>query len=194
MKILDARRSKPMEGGPSFSLANRLFRVVWQAAWMGLAAWTPPSFQRWRRFVLLAFGAQLAPTANVRSSARVWYPPNLLMGEHALIGPGVICYNIAPIRIGRRTVVSQRAHLCTGSHDVSDANFQLVARRIILEDNVWIASEAFVGPGVTASEGAVLAARGAAFKDLAAWTIHRGNPAQEVDTRTFKPCKTGRQE
>jgi putative colanic acid biosynthesis acetyltransferase WcaF len=186
MTILEARLSRPLEGGPSFSVRNRAYRLVWRIAWACLAAWTPPPLRAWRRLVLVAFGARLARTANVRASATVWYPPHLEMEEHSLIGPEVVCYNIAPIRIGRRTVVSQRAHLCTGTHDLSDPHFQLVARPITLEDDVWIAAESFVGPGVVARQGAVLAARAATFVELAAWTVYRGNPAGAVKHRAFK--------
>ncbi|MCW6506566.1 putative colanic acid biosynthesis acetyltransferase [Lichenifustis flavocetrariae] len=189
MTILDAHLSRPLEGGPSFSLGNRLFRAVWRIAWRCLASWTPPAFRGWRRGLLVAFGARLAPSADVRSSARIWYPPHLSMGAQAVIGPEVVCYNIAPVEIGCRTIVSQRAHLCTGSHDLSDRHFQLVARSITLEDDVWIAAEAFVGPGVVAREGSVLAARGAIFGDLQPWTVYRGNPAQPVKTRKFRPAE-----
>ena len=156
MTILDAHRYRPLEGGPSFPLTHRLFRLAWQLTWLILAAWTPPPMTAWRRAVLRAFGARLAAKTEVRSSARVWYPPNLTMDACSMIGPGAICYNMAPVRIGQRTVVSQRAHLCTGSHDVSDPFFQLVVRGITLEDDVWVAAEAFVGPGVTARQGAIL--------------------------------------
>lgn len=186
MMILDARTCRPLEGGPSFPLSNRLFRLVWRVSWIILASWTPPQMRGWRRLVLMGFGAELAAGADVRSTARVWYPPNLTMAGGAVIGPGAICYNIAPVTLGARAVVSQRAHLCTGSHDLSDPDFQLVARPIVIEDHVWIAAEAFVGPGVHVGEGAVLAARGAAFGDLAAWTVHRGNPARPVRRRSFR--------
>ena len=191
MTILDARLSRPLEGGPSFPLSHRLFRLAWQAVWLAAASWTPPPLRGWRRWLLIRFGADLAAGADVRASARVWYPPNLVMGEWAVIGPGARCYNIAPVRLGRRTIVSQRAHLCTGSHDLADPDFQLVARPITIDDEAWVAAEAFVGPGVSLGRGAVLAARGAAFADLAAWTIYRGNPAQPLrvrPTRDPAPC------
>ena len=183
MTILSAHLSRPLEGGPSFSLTNRVFRLCWQAAWLLLAAWTPPPMRLWRRWVLMAFGAELGRGADVRASARIWYPPNLRLGACAVIGPGATCYNIAPITLGTRTVVSQRAHLCTGSHDLADAHFQLTARPITLGDNVWIAAEAFVGPGVRAGNGAVLGARGVAFSDLAPWSVYVGNPAKLIRTR-----------
>ena len=187
MSILPAHLTRPLEGGPSFALSHRLFRLCWQAAWLLLAAWTPPPMRRWRRRVLILFGAELGRNADVRASARVWYPPNLSMGDCALIGPGAICYNIAPIALGERTVVSQRAHLCTGSHDLADADFQLTARPIRLGDRAWIAAEAFVGPGVRAGTGAVLGARGVTFADLAPWTVYAGNPARVVKTRRLGP-------
>ena len=186
MTILNARTSRPLEGGPSFPLWHRLFRLGWQVAWFTLASWTPPPLRAWRRGLLRLFGADLAPGADVRASARVWYPPNLKMGACAVIGPGAICYNIAPVTLGDRSIVSQGAHLCTGSHDLSDPFFQLVARPITLGSNVWIAAEAFVGPGVRAGEGAVLGARGTTFADLEAWTIHTGNPAKYLRVRTVR--------
>ena len=38
------------------------------------------------------------------------------------------------LSLGERVVVSQRAHLCAGTHDVRDPNFQLVARPIRIGD------------------------------------------------------------
>ena len=72
---LDARLSRPLEGGPSFPLRHRLFRAGWIVAWTLLARWTPPPLHAWRRLVLRLFGARLAPAARVYASARVWYPP-----------------------------------------------------------------------------------------------------------------------
>ena len=186
MTILDAHVSRPLEGGPSFPLWHRLFRLCWRAAWLLLAAWTPPPFRAWRRFLLIIFGARLAPGADVRASAAVWYPPNLRMGPHAVLGPGAVCYNIAPVTMGARTVVSQGAQLCTGSHDLTDPHFQLVARPIVLGERVWIAAGAFVGPGVTVEPGAVLGAQGVAFSDLAGWTVHAGNPARALRARRLQ--------
>jgi len=134
--------------------------------------------------LLRLFGAKIHSTAIVRSSARIWWPGNLTMGAHASIGPGVICYNVAEIVLDDFAIVSQRAHLCTASHDVHDPDFPLVARPIRIGRRAWIAAEAFVGPGVTAGEGSVLAARGVAVRDLDRWTIHAGNPARAVKTRT----------
>jgi putative colanic acid biosynthesis acetyltransferase WcaF len=99
------------------------------------------------------------------------------MGNYAVLGPRVICYSMAEISLGEYVVVSQGAHLCAGTHNIDDPSFQLLARPIVIGCGAWIAAEAFVGPGVTVGEGAVLGARGCAMRDLDPWTVYSGNPA-----------------
>lgn len=183
---LDARTTRPLEGGPSFSLGNRLTRVVWGAAWLVLARFTPPPLHGWRRLVLRTFGARVARGARVHGSAVIWLPVNLELGENCLIGPHVRIYNQGRISIGARTVVSQGAHLCASSHDLRDPHFQLLLRPIRLGARCWVAAEAFVGPGVTMHDGAVLAARGVLFRDAAAGMVHQGNPAAPIKPRDLQ--------
>jgi len=133
--------------------------------------------------LLRLFGAKLHPTANIYASTSIWYPPNLVMGPYATIGPRVVCYCMEMITIGERAVVSQGAHLCTGSHEIDDDSFQLFALPIEISKEAWIAADAFVGPGVRIGEGAVLGARGVTVKDLDAWTVYAGNPARALRKR-----------
>lgn len=175
---------------PSFSLANRVFRAVWLVVWFLFAWWTPPFLFGWRRFLLRVFGAKIARTARVYSDVRVWYPPNLEMGENACLGPKVNCYCMAKITLDSYALASQGAHLCAGSHDIEDPHFQLITKAIRIGERAWIAAEAFVGPGVTVGEGAVLGARGVTFKNLESWTVYAGNPARKLRKR--QPPKSGK--
>jgi len=184
MKVLDASRSRPLEGGASFSLGNRLYRVGWMAAWLILARFTPPPLHAWRRLVLRAFGARIGPGARVHGSARIWHPANLEIGAQALIGPGARIYNQGHVRIGRRTVISQRAHLCASSHDIDDPDFQLVLRPVEIGEGCWVAAEAFVGPGVTMADRSILGARGALFTSADPGGVYSGNPARLIKHRS----------
>lgn len=186
MEILDAKKKNTWEGGASFSLANRVYRVFWKIIWLSLASWTPPAFKGWRRFLLNSFGASVAKTAVVYSSAKIWSPRNLVLDEFACLGRGCVVYNMAPTTIGAYSVISQGAHLCGGTHDIEDRGFQLKARSIRIGARVWIAAEAFVGPGVSIGDGAVLGARACAMKDLEAWTVYTGNPATSFKLRKIR--------
>ena len=186
MTLLDASQTRPLEGGASFSLRNRLARVAWGIVWLVLARFTPPPLHGWRRLVLRAFGAKVGRGARVHGSAAIWLPVNLELGDQALIGPGVRLYNQGRITIGPRTVISQRAHICASTHDVSDPHFQLVLRPVTIGAQCWVAAEAFVGPGVVMGDGAVLAARGALFGPAEGGMIYRGNPAAPVKPRRLR--------
>jgi putative colanic acid biosynthesis acetyltransferase WcaF len=182
---LDASHSRPLEGGPSFSFRHRLFRAFWILCWALLGRWTPPPLHGWRRLLLRAFGAKLAPTARVYGTARVWYPPNLEMGDHAVLGPKSNCYCMDKVTIGAYAVISQDAELCGGTHVPDDPDFQLVTKPIVIGHHAWVAAGAFVHPGVVVGEGALLGARSVATRNLEPWTIYGGSPAKPIRERRW---------
>jgi putative colanic acid biosynthesis acetyltransferase WcaF len=183
MGMLDAKSAGSRQGGPSFSLRDRLYRAIWIVTWRLLASWTPPPLKRWRRLLLSLFGADIHPTAIIYASSRIWSPANLKMGAFATIGPRVNVYSMGSISLGNYAIVSQGSHLCAGTHDVDDPLFQIAARPIVIGRYAWVAADAFVGPGVTIGEGAVLGARGCAMRNLDAWEVYTGNPAARVRSR-----------
>lgn len=105
------------------------------------------------------------------------------MKDGSCLGPYVDCYNIACVVIETDAVVSQYAFLCTGSHDYEDESFPLISAPIVVGREAWIAAAAYIGPGVTVGEGAVVAARAAVVRNIASWTVVAGNPAREVKKR-----------
>ncbi len=175
-----ARRRSP------YSTREKIGRMLWAVVQGTLFRL---SFHNWygvRRALLGLFGARLDPTANVRRTVRIECPWNLEIGAGSSVGDGATLYCLGPVRIGRNVTVSQGAHLCAGSHDSRDPAMPLLRPPIEIGDEAWIAADAFVGPKVKVGAGAILAARGVAFRDLAPWTIHAGNPAVPVKAREFR--------
>lgn len=167
-----------------FSSSNKLGRIGWGICYCILfRPFGSGFFRGWRNFVLRAFGAKLSAHVNVYASAKIWAPWNLEMGENACLGPRVNCYNQGKICIGTNSVVSQDSYLCASSHDISDSKHALILKPIVIEDQVWVAADAFIGPGVTVNQGAVVGARSAVFKDVEAWTVVGGNPAKFIKKR-----------
>lgn len=170
-----------------YTTSNRIKRVFWNICWTLLAKPFPKSTGNlWKIFLLRAFGAKIAKGAYVYSSANIFMPWNLIMEEHACIASGVDCYNAAPIIIKRNATVSQRAYLCTASHNISSSQHEQIEKPIIIEANAWVAAEAFIGPGVTIGEGAVVGARACVYKDVKSWTVVGGNPAKYIKDRVIK--------
>lgn len=175
--ILDYRDTRPTEGGPSYSLANRLVRVAWMLTWKLLASWTPTPLHRYRVAIIRLFGGKIHWTAHVYGSAQIWKPSNLQMDAHSCLGPRVRCYCMGTITLGEGAIVSQDASLCSGSHDIYDPHFQLIAKPIRIEKKAWIAAEAFIGPGAVIGQEAVIGARAVLFGHAKPGGIYLGNPA-----------------
>lgn len=171
-----------------------LIILLWFLVQSFLFNLAPRPFYRWRRFWLVLFGARIGANVRVRPHVVVEFPWRLEVGENTSIGDHAWIYNLAPIRIGSNCVVSQYAKLVTGSHDVSSPVFELKTAPVVLEDNSWVGAAAFVGPGVTLGEGAVLAACAGAFKDLEPWKIYGGSGATYIKDRCLKSANSAPKE
>jgi putative colanic acid biosynthesis acetyltransferase WcaF len=144
-----------------------------------------PLFRGWRIFLLRCFGARIGFGCRVSSSVRVWQPWSLEMGNYVCMASQVDCYNVSPIKLGDYVTVSQRSFLCTAGHDIRKLSRPLTHQPISIDQHAWICAEAFVGPGVRVGEGAVLAARGVATRDIPAWEVHGGVPASKIADRVI---------
>ena len=59
----------------------------------------------------------------------------------------------------------------------------LVLKPVTIGQRVWIASGAFIAPGVTVGDGCVVSARSVVFKSLPEFSIAQGNPAVVLKKR-----------
>lgn len=169
---------------PSFSLGNRLARVLWGVVYVLFFLPTPRVCHGWRRAILRAFGARVGPGAHIYPRVKIWAPWNLSIGALAGVANGVTLYSMGTITLGERCVISQGAHLCTGSHDFNDPLFQLTTQPITIGRDAWICAEAFICPGAEIADGAVVGARSVVTRSLlASWTVYAGMPARKIAIR-----------
>ncbi len=160
------------------SLADKAKRGVWQIFYYLLFRFTPVPMHGWRRMLLRMFGAKVGPRAAIYPSANIWAPWNLTVGSNVTVGPGAELYNVAQVTLGDDVIMSQRAFLCSASHDLRSAHFTLLAGPINILPSAWVAAEAFIAPGITIGEFAVVGARAVVTHDVAAHAIVTGNPAK----------------
>lgn len=169
--------------GPSFSLRNRLGRVAWGVTAFFLFRLSPKPLHAWRSFLLRCFGAKVGKGVHVYPNVKIWAPWNLDLADECGVSNGAILYSQGKITIGYRVVISQGAHICAGTHDYTQPGFPLITKPIVIKDHAWVATEAFVHPGVTIGEGCVIGARAVVGKDMPDWMVCSGHPCKPLKER-----------
>ena len=162
---------------------NKAGRVLWTIIYVTLFRTSPRILFGWRRMLLRWFGAQIGTNARIDPTSRIWAPWNLSVGCEASIGIRVDCYCVDRIKIGNHATISQDVMLCTASHDTTDPHMRLLTAPIEVASQAWVCARAFVAPGVTICEGAVIGAQSVVTHDVAEWSIVGGAPARLIKPR-----------
>lgn len=136
-----------------------------------------------RIFLLKLFGAKIGKKVLIRSSVKITYPWNLEIGDYSWIGEDCYIYNLDKIKIGSHVSIAHRNFFNTGGHDYQETTFDIFAKPITIEDQVWITSEVYISPGVTIKKGAIIGVRSSVFNDIPEGKLCYGNPAKIIKNR-----------
>jgi acetyltransferase-like isoleucine patch superfamily enzyme len=89
------------------------------------------------------------------------------------------------VRIGKRCLIAANCQIIDSSgHDLSFRNVsdrintRGISRRVVIEDDVWLATGVVVLPGVTIGRGSVIGANSVVQKDVPPFAVAGGNPLQ----------------
>jgi acetyltransferase-like isoleucine patch superfamily enzyme len=107
------------------------------------------------------------------------------IGDHSLVGIGNIL--IGPVTVGAHVLLAPHVVLSGLNHAYTDVSLlitdqDLIPNEIVLEDNVWIGANSVVTSGVRIGTHVVIAAGSVVTKDIPAYSVAAGNPAQLVKT------------
>jgi len=157
--------------------ASKIKEVLWWVVRSLLfAPWFPiPSVLKIA--ALRAFGARIGQGVVIRSRVNITFPWNLTLGDHVWIGDEVIILSLDQVTVASHVCISQRAFLCTGSHKFKSENFDLLTKPISVGEGSWIASNVFIGAGVTLGKGTLCSAGSVVLKSYGEDKVLVGNPA-----------------
>lgn len=144
---------------------------------------SPQFMYGYRRSILRLFGAKIGKKVIIRPTVKIVYPWKVSIGDFSWIGDDVTLYSLGEIEIGVNVVISQKSYLCTGSHDYLKSDFPIYAKKITIKDEVWLATDVFVAPGITIEKKTVVGSRSSVYKNLPSNKICIGNPAKIIRER-----------
>src|ERR1700722_18812139 len=97
--------------------AGRLRECLWLLVSLFLFRLCPFSLSPLKRMVLRTFGAKIGRGVVIKPQVKITFPWKLEVGDHVWLGEECWLLNLEKIVIKSNVCISQRAFLCTGSHN-----------------------------------------------------------------------------
>lgn len=166
-----------------WSFSTRIKLLCWEYIWFFLCSWTPKPANAWRVLWLKIFGAKIYGRPFVHQRARIQIPWNLTLHNRACLGDRANVYTLGDIEIFENATIGQEAYLSTGTHAFDKESMNLITSKITIKANVFIGARAFILPGITIGEFAIVGACSVVTKDVEARTVVGGNPAKYIKKR-----------
>lgn len=160
-----------------WTLKENIARVIWMT--FGTVAWKllPPA----RSALIRLFGGKVGRACRFASGVEVTIPWNVTIGDNVRVREGAVIYSLGPITIGNDCVLDTRAHLCAGTHDMTDPTFPLVKPPITLGKGCFVGIDAYIAPDVELGDGCRVWPRASVYKSAPPGVCLKGNPARPID-------------
>lgn len=124
-----------------------------------------------------------------------WFPiemfgkSNISIGNNCVINSYVHIWGDGGIEIGNNVMIASHVSITSLTHDYNETdmrNAQIIKKKVIINNDVWIGAGAIILPGITIGRGAVVGAGSVVTKDVPEYAIVVGNPSKILKYRNIK--------
>lgn len=159
----------------------KLFKDFYLAVFNFLIPHIPNQFIR--VFLYKSLGMKIGVKCTFLRPIFFYNPFNITIGNHCAINDNVVLDGRGGLVINDNVNISPYVKIYTAEHDLNSPDFKYVEGEVIIEEYVWISTNAMVMPGVKIGEGAVVAAGAVVTKNVDPYTIVGGIPAKKIGER-----------
>lgn len=129
-------------------------------------------------------GVNIGRSSTILMSTEMHHAEAITIGSNTIINQHCFLDGRDGLIIGSNVNISPHVLLVAGSHDIQNgAEFSGYAKRIVVEDYVWLCTRCTILPGVTIGRGAVVAAGAVVTKSVEPHTVVAGTPARKIGER-----------
>lgn len=130
----------------------------------------------------------LGGNTTIQSGFRVFTPEMVSIGANCNFAQGVFITGGGGVSIGDWVGFGPDVKIWSVNHRFDDPDRPWLLQgsnkdEVVIEDDVWLAANVFVMPGVTIGHGAIVSAGSVVSKSLPAYALVAGNPARVVGWR-----------
>ncbi|GAB2663030.1 maltose acetyltransferase domain-containing protein [Flavihumibacter cheonanensis] len=113
------------------------------------------------------------------------YGYNIQIGERVFFNFNCVVLDVAPVRIGNRTMFGPNVQLYAATHPLNHIERSSgleYGKPITIGDDVWIGGSVVICPGVSIGDRSIIGAGSVVTKDIPSDTIAAGNPCRIIRT------------
>ena len=137
-----------------------------------------------RRFIYrYIFGVRIGSGSIIHWQTHFFDPRGVRIGEYCNIGNNAFLDGRCTLTIGNRVATGAEVMIYTLQHDIDSPTFDATGGPVVIEDYVYIGPRAIILPNVRIGFGAVVAAGAVVTKDVPAFAVVGGVPAQFIRER-----------
>lgn len=137
-----------------------------------------------RKVYLRLFGLKVGNGSCIHRHCKFFHVGKFILGDNSVINFGCYLDNRRGITIGSNVGIAHGTKIYTLGHNISSPKFETKGAPVVIEDNVFIFSNAMVMPGVRIGNGAIVLPGSVVTKDVPPRKIVGGNPAKVIRDRT----------
>jgi len=172
-----------------FPFGSKFFFKAWAKRFLTFPELTKRNF---RRTKLVWSGATIDISSEIGDVSIKGPKRKLTIGQFSFLGRVKIALHDEVV-IGNNVCINDGVEILTASHGINDTHWELIKKKVIIDDFVWIASGALILPGVHIGRGAVIGARAVVSKSVGPGNIVVGNPASpipktRIEELKYNPC------
>lgn len=176
----------PVQTTP-FSVSEKIKQRLWEIIQGTVFRYSPFFARKFRVFLLNLFGAKISYSCSVESTAFIYHPWKLSMGFKSSLGRNSYISCEGGVNIGQYVCVGRDVNILSGSHNISSKLFEMIISPITIKDGAWIATGAYVLPGISIGNSSVVGAASMVTKDVPDNMVAAGNPVRLIKKR-FLEC------
>jgi putative colanic acid biosynthesis acetyltransferase WcaF len=148
-----------------------------------MSGWPWPS--RLRRALLIMFGAKVGKGLLTRPRLCIHFPWKLEIGDNCWIGEGCQILNLEPVVFEDNVALAHEVYVAAASHDIRSKTLAYANKPVRIKRGTWVATRAFIGPGVVIGENCVVGACAIVLKSVPDNSIVGSNLAQVIGERVL---------
>ncbi|MGS0534539.1 acyltransferase [Pseudoalteromonas sp. SaAl2] len=132
--------------------------------------------------------SKLGKQSMLWDQVQIDYPSKLTIGENTSVNRGCIINAGGGVHIGNDVLIGPNVTIYSQNHMFKSKTDKINQqgydyKAVIIEDDVWVASNVIILPGVTIAKGAVVGAGSVVTKNVMEYEVVGGNPAKSISNR-----------